>query len=133
LRPRLLSELKPGTRIAAYTFGLGDWPPDFIESTGLGGYNIYLWIVPAQVAGVWDCQLETPRGPRRAVLRLSQKYQQIAGSVMMNDTVYPLTDARLLGYQLTFSLPLPGSAIPTKFTLTMSSTPTTKPSTRPDS
>jgi SAM-dependent methyltransferase len=131
LRPRLLTELKPGTRIAAYTFGLGDWQPDFTESTGLGGYSIYLWIVPAQIAGVWDCQLQTPHGPRKAALRLSQKYQQIAGSVLINDTVYPLTDAKLIGDRLTFSLPLPGSLAPTKYTLTMSTAPTTKPTTQP--
>ena len=120
LRPRLLTELKPGTRIAAYTFGIGDWLPDFTpESTGLGGYSIYLWIVPAQIAGVWDCQLQTPHGPRKATLRLSQKYQQIAGSVLIDDTVYPLTDAKLIGDQFTFSLPLPGSLTPTKYMLTM--------------
>jgi SAM-dependent methyltransferase len=132
LRPRLLSELKPGTRIASYTFGIGDWQPDFTESTGTTGYDLYLWIVPAQIAGVWDCQLETPRGPRRAVLQLSQKYQQIAGSVTVNGIIYSLTDAKLLGDRLTFSLPLPGSALATKFTLTMSSSaPTTKPTTQP--
>ncbi|HEY1686014.1 MAG TPA: class I SAM-dependent methyltransferase [Tepidisphaeraceae bacterium] len=128
LRPRLLSELKPGTRIAAYTFGLGDWKPDVTESTGMSDYNIYVWIVPANVGGVWDCELKTPRGLRKAVLRLYQQYQQVTGSVIVEDAIYPMSDTKLVGDKLSFSLPLPGAAMPTKFTLNMSNShPTTKP------
>lgn len=46
LRPRLLSELKPGTRIVSYYHDMGDWPPEKTVRTSRA--NIYLWTVPAR-------------------------------------------------------------------------------------
>ncbi|PSB59355.1 SAM-dependent methyltransferase [Chamaesiphon polymorphus] len=45
LRPQLLSQLKPGTRIVSHAFDMGDWKPDRIEQ--VGGSTIYFWTVPA--------------------------------------------------------------------------------------
>jgi 23S rRNA G2445 N2-methylase RlmL len=44
LRPRLLAELKPGTRIVSHQFDMGDWKPD--KRIELNGRLVYLWIVP---------------------------------------------------------------------------------------
>ena len=44
LRPRLLRELRPGTRIVSHNFGMGDWKPD--KETVIAGEHIYLWTVP---------------------------------------------------------------------------------------
>lgn len=44
LRPRLLAELKPGTRIVSHQFDMGDWKPD--KKIELNGRTVYLWIVP---------------------------------------------------------------------------------------
>lgn len=44
LRPRLLSELKPGTRIVSYWHDMGDWPPEAMIPTDRA--NIYLWTIP---------------------------------------------------------------------------------------
>ena len=44
LRPKLLAELKPGTRIVSHSFDMGDWKPDKDEL--VEGRHIYLWIVP---------------------------------------------------------------------------------------
>ncbi len=45
LRPRLLKELKPGTRIVSHSFDMGDWKPDKEED--VEGSHIYLWVVTA--------------------------------------------------------------------------------------
>jgi predicted O-methyltransferase YrrM len=45
LRPQLLSQLKPGTRIVSHAFDMGDWKPDRTEQ--VGGSTIYFWTVPA--------------------------------------------------------------------------------------
>jgi tRNA G37 N-methylase Trm5 len=42
LRPRL-QQLKPGTRVLSYSFGMSDWKPDRVER--VDGRAIYLWIV----------------------------------------------------------------------------------------
>ncbi len=44
LRPRLLSELKPGTRIVSHAFRMGDWEPQ--ETRHVGSATIYFWTVP---------------------------------------------------------------------------------------
>jgi hypothetical protein len=52
LRPKLLQDLKPGTRVVSNTFDMGDWKPDKqatvgdpAEATYLS-HTLYLWIVP---------------------------------------------------------------------------------------
>ena len=44
LRPRILNELKPGTRVVSHSFDMGDWKPD--QKIKVDGRTIYLWIVP---------------------------------------------------------------------------------------
>lgn len=44
LRPRLLAELKPGTRIVSHAFRMGDWEPE--KSQEINGNMIYFWTVP---------------------------------------------------------------------------------------
>jgi SAM-dependent methyltransferase len=75
LRPKLLS-LKPGSRVVANTFAIGDWNPD--EISNLEGScerfcTARLWIVPAKIAGQW----RLPQGE----LILRQTYQTFAGTL----------------------------------------------------
>jgi hypothetical protein len=45
LKPRLLSELKPGTRIVSHAFTMGpDWPPE--QTVNVDGSGLYMWTVP---------------------------------------------------------------------------------------
>ncbi|MBV8907101.1 MAG: methyltransferase domain-containing protein [Acidobacteriia bacterium] len=44
LRPKLLSDLKPGTRIVSHSFDMGDWKPEKVEQ--VEGATIYLWTIP---------------------------------------------------------------------------------------
>ena len=44
LRPRLLSELKPGTRIVSHSFDMDDWKPE--KSVEVEGSQLYLWTIP---------------------------------------------------------------------------------------
>lgn len=45
LRPKLLKDLKPGTRIVSHSFDMGDWKPN--KEVEFDGRKLYLWIVPA--------------------------------------------------------------------------------------
>jgi predicted O-methyltransferase YrrM len=49
IRPQLLSQLKPGTRIVSHAFDMGDWKPDRTEQVQADGQTstIYFWTVPA--------------------------------------------------------------------------------------
>jgi SAM-dependent methyltransferase len=44
LRPKLLAELRPGTRIVSHGFDMGDWQP--ARTREVGNTTIYLWVVP---------------------------------------------------------------------------------------
>jgi protein-L-isoaspartate O-methyltransferase len=46
LRPNLLSQLKPGSRVVSHSFDMGDWKPDKVER--VEGRTIYFWTVPAK-------------------------------------------------------------------------------------
>jgi ubiquinone/menaquinone biosynthesis C-methylase UbiE len=48
LRPRILAELKPGTRVVSHAFHMGDWEPT--ETATVDGRMVYKWIVPTDVA-----------------------------------------------------------------------------------
>ena len=47
LRPNVLSQMKPGSRVVSHAFDMGDWKPDKTER--VNGRTIYLWIVPGIV------------------------------------------------------------------------------------
>ncbi|MCZ8130990.1 MAG: class I SAM-dependent methyltransferase [Steroidobacteraceae bacterium] len=44
LKPKLLAELKPGTRIVSHAFDMGDWTPEQVSTAAEG--TVYLWRVP---------------------------------------------------------------------------------------
>jgi SAM-dependent methyltransferase len=48
LRPKLLRELKPGTRVVSHNYGMGDWDPREISEVEVEGttHFIYSWVVP---------------------------------------------------------------------------------------
>ncbi len=47
LKPLLMAQLKPGTRIVSHAFSMGDWEPDAQEE--VDGTTVYLWTIPARI------------------------------------------------------------------------------------
>jgi len=99
LRPKLLA-LKPGTRIVANTFDLGEWLPDRSENLSLeDGCNsawclAMLWIVPARVAGVH----RLPQGE----FNLAQAFQMLSGTVTLDGKPVPVAGS-VQGEEVTLS------------------------------
>ena len=46
LKPHILSQMKPGSRVVSHAFDMGDWKPDKTER--VDGRTVYLWTVPAK-------------------------------------------------------------------------------------
>ena len=44
LRPRLMEQLRPGTRIVSHDFDMGDWKPE--ETISVDGKTVYVWTIP---------------------------------------------------------------------------------------
>ena len=105
LRPRLYA-LKPGTRIVSHDYHLGDWRSDDhavldVPDKPVGPLKkseIFLWIVPAQVAGAWQGALT---GTHRSVrLELTQKYQEVQAKVLLSGEPMRVTRTMLRGRAL---------------------------------
>jgi len=99
LRPQLL-DLKPGTRVVAHDFDLDDWKPDRKVTIRK---NVFLWIVPAKVAGRWRMRLALPGGERAIELELRQRFQEIDGLARAEGQIMaPLWEPRLGGDAISF-------------------------------
>jgi SAM-dependent methyltransferase len=44
LRPKLLRELRPGSRVVSNSFDMGDWEPE--QTDRVKGKNLFLWTIP---------------------------------------------------------------------------------------
>lgn len=98
LKPKLLNELTPGTRILTHSFDLGAWRPD--QQQDFGGIGVFKWVVPEKVAGTW--QWRTKVGDEYRV-ELEQNFQKVAGSAWCNGSPMGLT-ANLRGRMLELRL-----------------------------
>ena len=48
LRPKLWSELRPGSRVVSHSFNMGDWAPQKTVTVSPGGQRLYFWTIPAK-------------------------------------------------------------------------------------
>lgn len=48
LMPKLMQDLKPGTRVVSHAFDMGDWKPE--KTQEVGGTTIYFWTIPERGA-----------------------------------------------------------------------------------
>lgn len=97
LRPTLLN-MKPGTRVVSNSFTMGEWKSD--ETINAGGdctswCTAHLWIIPAKVEGTW--KLATGE------LSLKQEFQMISGTLKSGNVSSIISDAKMLGDQISFS------------------------------
>ena len=99
LRPRLLGELKPGTRVVSHAFHLADWSPD--QQANIGYRQIFMWVVPAKVAGRWRVESAT----ESFALTLEQSFQRIEGTAQIAGMTVRVVGASLRGTDIAFALP----------------------------
>lgn len=104
LRPRLLTELRPGTRVVTHAFAMGDWQPD--EQRVIDGRNIYLWIVPAVVGGVWTLT----DGGAPMTLTIDQRFQRATGTLAAAGRTLVLRDVSLRGTRFAFTVDGPSGS-----------------------
>jgi SAM-dependent methyltransferase len=109
LRPRFLAELKPGTRIVSHEFDMEDWTPDAHRTIpvpdkpyGPPRSEVYLWVVPASVAGDWRWRAAGADGD--VELALTQRFQVLAGSPRIGGRTGRLEDGRVRGDRIRFIL-----------------------------
>jgi hypothetical protein len=113
LKDKFLNELRPGTRIVSHDYPLTGWIPekyvqmdleDKVQISGVTTTLIYLYIVPAKVAGKWSAQMPPAVSRQPATLSLRQQLTRVSGSVRLDGKEIALEDVKLRGDQLTFRL-----------------------------
>jgi len=97
LRPKILT-MKPGTRIVSHEFTMGDWMPDAAwmpldERHPQGPAFVYLWVVPADVAGAWRWE----EGSRRFEMTIRQSYQAVSPAITVDGAPAAIEAATLAG------------------------------------
>lgn len=102
LRPKILAEARPGTRVVTRTWDLGPgWKPD---ATDTDGSPIYMWVVPAKVAGFWNWTLTFGKVQRSYAAIMEQYFQMADGVVRSGDRRGVFDAVKLVGDELSFSL-----------------------------
>lgn len=99
LRPRLL-KLPVGTRIVAHNYGMNEWDAD--EVMFLNETRTLLWIVPAQLGGVWRVQAPAEAFPVPVSLSLQQIYQRLSGEVFFGNRAGRIREAEIRGDRARF-------------------------------
>jgi hypothetical protein len=86
MRPRLITELKPGARIVSHEFEMEGWEPDARVTVpvpdkpyGPPSSDVLLWIVPANARGAWQWRLVTGATTTDYEIVLSQDFQKLRG------------------------------------------------------
>lgn len=100
LRPVILDRARPGTRVLTSTWNLGSWKPDKVSEDGA----IYLWIVPARVAGSWEWELTVAGRRYDYAAVLEQQFQALEGVARAGDRREVLESTTLRGDAIGFAL-----------------------------
>jgi SAM-dependent methyltransferase len=116
LRPKLLRDLKPGSRIVSHNYSLEPWKPDKVSR--VGHHTVYFWVVPARVDGLWKVSMRRGTAVKTSRIRLEQEFQVVQGRVEGgHGLVGPIRDAEVRGDRLFFSTGyrLNGRVMPARF------------------
>jgi protein-L-isoaspartate O-methyltransferase len=113
LKDKFLSELRPGTRIVSHDYPLTGWLPEKQEQfeleekiniSGVTTTVIYVYLVPAKVAGKWQATLPAQISKEPIVLDLRQQITRIYGSARINGKEFPVQSSKIRGEKITFQL-----------------------------
>jgi SAM-dependent methyltransferase len=111
LRPRILSGLRPGTRIVSHDFDMGRWKPDAAreiavpnKSYGAPVSQIYLWYVPADASGKWRWQLPVGGAMREYEATFRQTFQELNAEAAVDGGAVTSRGAQLRGDSISLTL-----------------------------
>jgi len=107
LRPKLLSDLRPGTRLVSHSFEMGEWRPDktSVVTTTFGDErDVHFWVVPANVTGRWEWDVPGGAGQTHYTFEAGQEFQVVTATVKEGDWPASVSDVKLVGDAFSFRL-----------------------------
>ena len=114
LRSRIFEELKPGTRVVSHDYNFDDWRaddqftwdvPEKEKVNGVPRATVYLWIIPAKIAGRWQVRVTGSGAAEEHELVLKQRFQTFTGE---DGKGGKLASTQLSGESISFTLPTSG-------------------------
>ena len=110
LRPKILAEARPGTRVVTRIWDLGSWKPD---ATDADGAQLFMWIVPAKVEGNWNWTLDIAGFRHQYAAVVEQYFQTVEGVVRSGNRRAVLDGMKVAGDEVSFSvlITLPGTKL----------------------
>jgi SAM-dependent methyltransferase len=94
LRPSLLENLEPGTRVVSHSFDMGEWRPD--ESVEISNRDLYFWIIPADVDGSWNWNINGENFSMNA----EQEFQELSVELNSGNRSLITEEATLKGKRI---------------------------------
>jgi SAM-dependent methyltransferase len=105
LRPILLRQLLPGTRIVSHNYAMDTWKPDdsTVVMVNEQSHSVYFWVVPANVSGTWEGSWADGSHGKDFSLELEQHFQWPSGKIGLGAEEIWLSDLRLNGDKFEFT------------------------------
>lgn len=108
LRPLLLQQMRPGSRVVSHEWDMGDWPADetllFPSPQKPHGtkkeHTVLLWVIPAKVAGRWQVQLSDVDRSKSRTLTLTQHFQKVNATLEDSEVLW----TQLRGIELSMAI-----------------------------
>lgn len=123
LRPRILG-LRPGTRVVAHDYHMGQWLPDERETLSVpekkvgtvGVSYLYLWLVPARIAGKWRADIPFAAARGSLEFEVEQRFQALrAQPAAVEGRPTRLRAPTLRGDELSFLLEIGAGQRPVRY------------------
>jgi len=112
LRPKILREARPGTRLVAATWDMGPWwPADATDDPPGSFMTIRQWVVLARIEGSWEWEISLRDRSYRFEALLEQRMQQAEGQIRVANRRELLQNMTLRAAALAFTtqITLPGT------------------------
>jgi hypothetical protein len=119
LRPKILA-LRPGTRVVAHDYDMGNWPTDAERVLDVPGKTVgtpgksyvFFYVVPAKLAGTWESAIAHGRDSVRYEFSFDQEFQFAAGTARAGKREAKVPEFRLTGDRVEFTTRLPVHGAP---------------------
>jgi hypothetical protein len=98
LRPVLLKNLKPGTRIVSHNFGMKEWKPD--KEFNVNDSKVFYWIIPANLNGNWKWEADG----ENFSMDVTQNFQEINIRLLSGNNRFDAERELLIGNRVNFSI-----------------------------
>jgi len=121
LVPKMLEEMKPGARVVSHDYPLAPWTPDRFEQfdtdekipiSGTTRTVLYLYTVPARVAGEWRLELPATVTKQPVRLTIAQHPVKPTASATVGSRSTALDDFTIKGETVRFTLPAAAAGRP---------------------